>query len=66
MDDYLPVPWWTFWLLASFVLYSGLIWLFVREATRARHGSSSAATTEEDVSDPAPGEDDNDIPAGQD
>lgn len=29
----LPVPWWAFWLTASLILYSGLIWLFVREAT---------------------------------
>lgn len=32
----LPITWWLFWIAAAVVLYTGLIWFFVREATRAR------------------------------
>lgn len=46
MQGELPVPWWTFWLAAAFVLYLGMIWFFVREATRSRRTSSQAESEE--------------------
>lgn len=44
----LGVPWWVFWLLASVALYTSLMVLFVREATRFGQDMTGSASEGDD------------------